>query len=100
MRIKLSDSQWNKIKYFLPNYEKDNPAGRPRLNSRIVLEGIIYVLIEDCPWKSAPKIFPSGTSLNDYFRSWLACGLFSSNQNIFSEIGLPKIPQLANERNK
>ncbi len=68
--INIPDELWQKITPYLPNYQKSKQGGRPRLDLKRVLEGIIYVCKTKCTWKSVPSYYGSGTSLNDYYREW------------------------------
>ena len=43
--IELSDEEWEFIKPLLPPKSK---VGRPRVDDRMVLNGILYVLITGC----------------------------------------------------
>jgi transposase len=43
----LSDEEWNFIKPSLPPKSK---IGRPRIDDRIVINGILYVLFTGCRW--------------------------------------------------
>ena len=72
----ISDEQWTKLHPLLPDYKKSPKGGRPRLDKRKILEGIIYVFKHKIPWKAVPKVYGSGTALNDYFREWAKKGIF------------------------
>ena len=72
----ISDEQWTKLCPLLPDYKKSPKGGRPRLDKRKILEGIIYVFKYKIPWKGVPKVYGSGTALNDYFREWARGGVF------------------------
>ena len=72
----ISDEQWATVFPLLPDYKKSSKGGRPRLDKRKILEGIIYVSKNKIPWKAVPKIYGSGTALNDYFREWAKKGIF------------------------
>lgn len=50
-RSDLSDAQWNRIKRLLP---KPKRFGRPRVNDREVINGILYVLHTGCRWEDLP----------------------------------------------
>ena len=50
-RSDLSDTQWNRIKRLLP---KPKQYGRPRINDREVINGILYVLNTGCRWEDLP----------------------------------------------
>ena len=72
----FSDEQWAEIGPLLPTYKPSPKGGRPRLEKRKILEGIIYVSKNKIPWNAVPKVYGSGTALNDYFREWAAKGVF------------------------
>jgi transposase len=50
-RSDLTDAQWKGIKRLLP---KPAATGRPRVNQREVLNGILYVLSTGCRWEDMP----------------------------------------------
>lgn len=50
-RSDLTDAQWNRIKRFLP---KSAPTGRPRVDDREVINGILYVMWTGCRWADLP----------------------------------------------
>jgi transposase len=50
-RSDLSDTQWNRIRRLLP---KPKRFGRPRVNDREVINGILYVLHTGCRWEDLP----------------------------------------------
>lgn len=47
----LSDAQWKRIKRLLP---KPKRLGRPRVNEREVINGILSVLTTGCRWEDLP----------------------------------------------
>jgi putative transposase len=50
-RSDLSDVQWRRVKGLLP---KSAHIGRPRVNDREVINGILYVLSTGCRWEDLP----------------------------------------------
>jgi transposase len=50
-RSDLTEGQWNFIRPLLP---KPARTGRPRANTREVLNGILYVLRTGCQWEDLP----------------------------------------------
>lgn len=50
-RSDLSDVQWDRIKGLLP---KPAETGRPRVDEREVINGILYVLSTGCHWEDLP----------------------------------------------
>lgn len=70
------DEKWDEISPLLLNYNPSPKGGRPRLNRRKILKGILFVSKNKIPWKAIPKEYGSGTALNDYFRQWAKAGVF------------------------
>jgi transposase len=50
-RSDLTHAQWKRIRRLLP---KPAAAGRPRVNEREVINGILYVLSTGCRWEDMP----------------------------------------------
>ena len=50
-RSDLSDVQWQRVKGLLP---RSAHTGRPRVNDREVINGILYVLSTGCRWEDLP----------------------------------------------
>jgi putative transposase len=66
----VPDKMWKKIRK-LPLGEKEpGTPGRPPIPSRVVLNGILYVLRTGCQWKAAPKEYGSGSTLHRRFQEW------------------------------
>lgn len=55
----LDDSQWDKIKPFLPKRLRSKAGGRPPADDRECLEGILWVLKTGARWRDLPEGFPS-----------------------------------------
>ena len=72
----ISNEQGFKIAHLFPNYFTSNKEGRPQLNRKRVFEGILHAFKENILWKAVPKIYGSGSALNEYFRAWSKCGVF------------------------
>lgn len=64
------------VQKLLPQHPRSCKAGRPRLDARRVADGIDYVMRTGCPWKEAPSVFGSGSSLHRYFQEWCERGVF------------------------
>ena len=55
----LTDEQWSFLKGFMPPSPK---RGRPRLDDRKVLNGILYVLTTGCRWADMPRQYGHPTT--------------------------------------
>jgi len=74
---RVSDELWERVEPLLPKYRVRLAGGRPRVDRRQVLDGILYVLRTGCQWKAAPAEFGSASTLHRYFQEWTDRGVFS-----------------------
>ena len=72
----IPDSLWERIVPLLPVYKRSFKGGRPRLDLRKVVTGIIFVLRTGCQWKAMPAQFGSGSAIHSYFQEWVESGVF------------------------
>lgn len=74
----LSDLQWEMVRDFLPIPPVyPGKRGRPIQDTRLVLEGILWVLGSGARWKDLPHPpYPSYQTCHRYFQNWVACGAF------------------------
>ncbi len=71
----LNDTQWLKIRPYLPTEEAQ--TGRPREHSwRIILNSIFYILQSGCSWRMLPHDLPPWQTVYHYFRLWRKEGLW------------------------
>lgn len=64
----LTNRQWELIKDYIP---PSKPGGRPRkLDMRLVLNAIFYVLVGGIQWRMLPREYPNWKSVYHYFRQW------------------------------
>jgi putative transposase len=73
---RIPDGLWERMQSFLPKYRKSPKGGRPREDSRKIMDGIYYILRTGCQWKAAPREFGSGSTLHRYFQEWAHRGVF------------------------
>jgi len=69
----LSDKEWAFIKPLLPPKAK---TGRPRVDDRMVLNGILYVLTTGCRWMDMPPKYGSYKTAWDRFSRWSKAGVW------------------------
>ena len=72
----IPDSLWERIEPLLPIYKASCKGGRPRLELRNVVTGILYVLRTGCQWKAMPVQFGSGSAIHEYYQEWVKRGVF------------------------
>lgn len=75
----LPDELWNEIESLLPPASPASPkGGRPPVDNRAALRGIIFVNRTGIPWQMLPKeVFGvSGSSCWRRFRDWTTLGIW------------------------
>ena len=72
----LTDEQWGLIKDLFPHDPPSQEGGRPRIEPRACLEGILWVLLTGARWKDLPSHFPSKSTCHLRFTGWVKSGVF------------------------
>jgi transposase len=75
---RVPDELWERVEPLLPRYRPSRWGGRPRVDRRQVLDGILYVLRTGCQWKaaSAEEFGCCPSTLHNYFQEWVRQGVF------------------------
>jgi transposase len=68
----LPDALWNRIEPLLPAPPDHSKGGRPRVQDRAALTGIIFVLKTGIPWEYLPKELGCGCGMTCWrrLRDW------------------------------
>jgi putative transposase len=69
----IADSLWEAIKNILCT--KTSKVGRPPMNIKRALEGIIYVLQTGCQWYLLPREYGCHTTIHGIFMKWCRTGI-------------------------
>ncbi|MBQ6296919.1 MAG: IS5 family transposase [Selenomonadaceae bacterium] len=69
----LTEAQWDRIKYL---FKEPKKVGRPTLNPRMVLKGILCILRTGARWRDLPARYGNWNNIYHKFRQWCASGLF------------------------
>ena len=63
----LTDKEWKIVKPFV----QQGKMGRPRnIDTREIVNAILYVDRTGCQWRMLPKDFPNWHTVYDYYRDW------------------------------
>ena len=67
----LTDKQWEIIGPILPKSQsKAGKRGRPPVNKRAVLNGILWILRTGAQWREMPGRYPPYQTCHRYFQRW------------------------------
>src|SRR5437879_2303850 len=61
-----------------PAEELRRSRGRPWIESRRVLDGVLYVLRTGCQWKAVPAEYGSGSTVHRRFQRWVERGCWEA----------------------
>lgn len=64
----LTDERWKQLCPFLPPQKPW--TGRPAVDHRLIVEGIIYVMRTGCSWQDLPERFGPWKTVVDRYRRW------------------------------
>ena len=74
----VSEELWNDIKPILPRERPKPNGGRPRVDDRACLTGIVYVLRTGMPWRLVPGEIGCGSGVTCWrrLREWTRAGVW------------------------
>ena len=64
----LTDEQWALVEPFVR--QKPGPGAKREVNTREVVNAILYQVRTGCQWRMLPKDFPPRSTVNYYFGKW------------------------------
>ena len=82
----LSDEFWSQAEPLIPTrrrdprvaYRRKSGGGRKRVDDRLILSGIFYVLRTGCQWNAVPGQFGSSSTIHRRFLEWIDAGFFEA----------------------
>ena len=72
----LTEAQWQKIAPLLPKPPQQRKGGRPWIQNRHVLEGILWILRSGARWQDMPEKFPHPSTCWRRLRDWEERGVW------------------------
>ena len=72
----IPDRLWDRVERLLPPPKPKKKSGRPRMDDRLAMNAIFYVLRTGCQWKALPKSLGAGSTVHDRFQEWRDAGVF------------------------
>ncbi|WP_197999588.1 IS5 family transposase [Gimesia chilikensis] len=74
-RHDLTIAEWNAIRNYLPK-KRSGKRGRPWVDHRKTINGIIWVLNAGAPWRDIPDCYGKWQTIYKRFRTWCQSGLW------------------------
>ena len=73
-RGELNDPQWERLKPLLPAQKPR--TGRPNLDHRQVINGILWILRTGAPWRDMPERYGKWATVASRYYRWCAAGIW------------------------
>lgn len=73
-RFELTDEQWAKIEPLLPPQKPR--VGRPAVDHRKVINGILWILRTGAPWRDLPERYGPVGTVSSRFSRWRQAGVW------------------------
>ena len=73
-RGELSDEQWERLEPLLPAQKPR--TGRPNVEHRQIINGILWVLRTGAPWRDLPERYGSWSTVASRFYRWREAGIW------------------------
>jgi putative transposase len=72
----VNDELWSIIQSILDELDPPPATGRPRIDQRQALNGIIHQMRSGCQWNHLPRDFGDDASIHRTMQRWIARGVF------------------------
>ena len=72
----LTDELWNEMRPLLPVRPPRPKGGRPPVDDRACMAGILHLLRTGCTWEDIPAEYPSGTTCWRRMSEWTKAGVW------------------------
>jgi transposase len=73
-RGELTDRQWERLKQLLPPQKPR--TGRPNLDHRQVINGILWIVRTGAPWRDLPERYGKWSTVASRFYRWRKSGIW------------------------
>ena len=86
----VTDELWEVVEPLLPEEEPKPKGGRPRLDDRAALSGILFVLKSAIPWEMLPQEMGCGSGMRCWRRlkEWNEAGVWEGlHQKLLDRLG-------------
>ena len=80
-RYELSETQWQRIKDFLPGPR--DPAGRTAADHRLFIHGVLWILRSGARWHDLPERYGKYKRVHKRFVRWARSGVW---ERVFAEL--------------
>jgi putative transposase len=73
----VPDELWAEVEEVIAKVDPPKKTGRPRVDARKALDGIIYRMRTSCQWNHLPEKYGDDSSVHRTFQRWVKTGVFT-----------------------
>ena len=84
-RWEVSDSQWELLAPILRAKRRSDGKGRPAVDARWVLNGVLWVLGTGAQWRELPERYPPFQTCHRRFQQWVRSGAFEQALRVLAQ---------------
>ncbi|QCP54677.1 transposase [Trinickia violacea] len=84
----LNNDEWERLSRLVADEPvRLNRRGRPRAETRVVVNAVLWILTTGNPWSKLPGRYPSGPTCRRRFEEWLVDGTMMEMIRVLKEFG-------------
>ena len=83
-RWEISDQDWRNVERVLERLDPALSTGRPRVNPRRALNGILYREQTGCRWREIPPSYGDDATVHRTFQRWLDLGILDKIRDVLA----------------
>ena len=72
----VPDPLWQRMEALLDAVDRKRSRGRPRVDRRRIMDGILFKIRTGCRWNHIPKVYGSDATIHRTFQRWRRLGVF------------------------
>jgi len=73
----MSDEFWRQVEPLLEPFRRKKSGGRPPLDFRVILNGILSLLKTGCQWDCLPGCYGAKSTVHEHFQNWAHAGVMA-----------------------
>jgi transposase len=89
----VPDHLWIQIEALLDAVDQKKRRGRPRVDRRRIMDGVLFKIRTACRWNLIPKVYGNDATIHRAFQRWRRLGVFEKVWNLLV-VESPELAQL------